>query len=314
MVRRPPRLLSYLDQIHEEMVIGVPSDYAATNSQDVSPEGPGKRPPENPSSMKEDVVLNRGIQILLIACLATGALWAASDPLVGKWKLDPPKSKFTDLMRVAAAGENKYTLIFNSGDIETLTADGMDHPGLFGTTVSITVLAPDNWMVVRKQDGRTLLTGNWKLSKDGKTLTDHFTSNQSNGTASTVNYVYLRSTGGSGFPGSWESQGDTVHHAFELQIQPYEGDGYSLTDSNEGSTKNLKFDGEDYPRQGKYVSPGSTSSGRRADERTLELNDKINGRITDTQQIQLSSDLKTLTITMHPSGQSKANIFVFDRE
>jgi hypothetical protein len=259
-------------------------------------------------------VWKRVFQSLPIVFLATAALWAAGDPLVGNWKLDPSKSKATDLMRVAAAGENKYTLIFNSGDVETVAADGTDQPGIFGTTVSITVLAPDNWKVVRKQNGRTMLTGNWKLSEDGKSLTDHFTSYQSDGKTSTVEYVYIRSAGDSGFPGSWESQTDTVHDSFELQIQPYEGDGYSLTNSDEGSPKNLKFDGKDYPREGKYVSPGSASSGRRVNERTLELTDKINDRVTDTQRIELSPDDKTLIITMQPSGQSKPSVFVFDRE
>ena len=259
-------------------------------------------------------MLKRGFQSLLIACLATGTLCAESDPLVGKWKLEPSRSKITDLMRVAEAGANRYALIFNSGGVETVVADGTDQPGLFGTTVSITVAGPDNWKVVRKKDGRTLLTGNWKLSEDGKTLTDAFTSNQSNGSTSTVNYVYIRTAGDSGFPGSWESQSDTVGSSIELQIQPYEGDGFSIINPGEGSTKNMKFDGKDYPRQGQYAAPGSVSSGRRVNERTLELTDKIQGRIADTQQIELSPDLKTLTITVHPSGQSKPNIFVFDRE
>jgi hypothetical protein len=49
-------------------------------------------------------------------------------------------------------------------------------------------------------------------------------------------------------------------------------------------------------------------------DHSIELTDKINGRVTDTQQIETSSDLKTLTITMHPAGQSRPNLFVFDRE
>ena len=264
--------------------------------------------------VEEDFVFKRGFQLLLIASLATGTLWAASDPLVGKWKLDPSRSKITDLMRVAEAGPNKYSLIFNSGDFETVVADGTDQPALFGTTVSIIVAGPANWKVVRKQDGRTLLTGNWKLSEDGKTLTDAFTSNQPDGSKSTVNYVYIRTAGDSGFPGSWESQSDTVDSAFVLEIEPYEGDGYSFINPGQGSTKNMKFDGKEYPGQGKYVAPGSVSSGRRVNNRTLELTDKIKGRIADTQQFELSSDLKTLTITEHPSGQSKPNILVFDRE
>ena len=262
----------------------------------------------------EDLMLKRGIQLLLIACLATVTLWAAGDPLVGKWKLDPSRSKITDLMRVAAAGPNKYTLIFNSGGIETVIADGTDQPALYGTTVSVAIAAPDNWKVVRKQDGHTLLTGDWHLSQDGKTLTDHFTSYQANGKTSTINYIYLRSAGDSGFAGSWESDTDTVHDSFELEIKPWEGDGLSINDPSQGSKKNMKFDGKEYPPQGKYAAPGSMSSGKRANERTLELTDKIEGRVADTEHIEVSPDLKTLTVTMHPAGQSKPNVLVFDRE
>lgn len=49
-------------------------------------------------------------------------------------------------------------------------------------------------------------------------------------------------------------------------------------------------------------------------ERTLELTVKINDKVTDTRQIELSPDLKTLTMTVHPVGQSEPNILVFDRE
>jgi hypothetical protein len=131
-------------------------------------------------------LFKHGFQFLLVSCLATGTLWAASDPLVGKWKLAPSKSKLTDRMKVEAAGENKYNLVFNTGDAETVVADGSDQPGNFGTTVSIAVEGPENWKVVRKKDGRALLTGIWKLSEDGNTLTDNFTSNQPNGSSSTV--------------------------------------------------------------------------------------------------------------------------------
>jgi hypothetical protein len=34
----------------------------------------------------------------------------------------------------------------------------------------------------------------------------------------------------------------------------------------------------------------------------------------DTRQIELSADLKTLTMTVRPVRQSKPNILVFDRE
>ena len=180
-----------------------------------------------------------------------------------------------------------------------------------GTTVSIAIAGPRNWTVVRKKNGKTLLTGNWNLADDGKTLTDHFSSIQANGTTSTVNYVYARTAGDSGFLGSWEAKSDD-NSAFELQIQPWEGDGISFVDASEGLTRNMKFDGKDYPSAGGF--PESAASGRRVNERTVEVTDRIKGRIADTQEVEVSADGKTLTITERPSGQRKPNILVFERE
>jgi hypothetical protein len=107
---------------------------------------------------------------------------------------------------------------------------------------------------------------------------------------------------------------EEVNSAYELQIQPYEGDGLSFINPAQQSTKNIKFDGKDYSNLGPNVPSGSASSGRRVDERSLEVTDKIQGKVRDTQQIQLSPDLRTLTMTVYPVGQRKPNILVFDRE
>jgi hypothetical protein len=218
-------------------------------------------------------------------------------------------------MQVEAAGANKYILTFGPGAVDTIVADGTDQPGIFGTTLSVRIEGPDTWKVVRKKDGRMLLTGIWKLSEDGKTLTDEFTAYKPDGSTSlALHYVYQRTAGISGFPGTWESMSEEVNSAYELQIQPYEGDGLSFINPAQQSTKNIKFDGKDYSNLGPNVPSGSASSGRRVDERSLEVTDKIQGKVRDTQQIQLSPDLRTLTMTVYPVGQRKPNILVFDRE
>ena len=49
--------------------------------------------------------------------------------------------------------------------------------------------------------------------------------------------------------------------------------------------------------------------------RGLEITYKANGRITGNRQIELSSDLKTLTMTEREAAQSQPkSILVFDRE
>lgn len=260
-------------------------------------------------------MLDRTFRLLLVACLVTGTLWAANDPFVGKWKVNQSKSKLNDEMKVEVAGANRYAITFAPGAVDTVIADGSDQPGLRGTTLSITVKGPNNWEVIRKMKGRTLLTGYWTLSEDGKTLNDAYTEYAPDGSTSSLPYVYERTAGSSGFPGTWDSESEKAKSGIELQIQPYEGDGLSFNSPDAEMAKKMKFDGTDYPDLDPSVAPGSASSGRRLNERSLEITDKFKGKITGTRQIELSTDLRTLTMTVRLVGQNKPkNILVFDRE
>jgi hypothetical protein len=51
---------------------------------------------------------NRTFPLLLAACVVTSSVWAATDPFVGKWKVNSSKSTLTDEMKVEAVGPNKY--------------------------------------------------------------------------------------------------------------------------------------------------------------------------------------------------------------
>jgi len=271
-------------------------------------------------------MLSRTFRLLLVACLCTSSVWAANDPFVGKWKVNPSKSKLTDEMKVEVAGANRYALTFGPDQVDTVVADGSDQPALSGTTLSITVKGPNKWQIVRKMKGRTLLTADWTLSEDGKTLNDAFTqylpdgltlfsTPLPNGSTLFLPYVYDRTAGDSGFPGTWDSESAKVKAGIELQIQPYEGDGLSFKRSDEEMAKRIKFDGHDYPDEGPNAAPGSASSGRRVNERSLEITDKSKGKTTGTRQIELSADLKTLTMTVRLEGQSRPqSLLVFDRE
>jgi hypothetical protein len=151
-------------------------------------------------------------------CLALGTLWAANDPFVGKWKVNPSKSKLIDEMRVEAAGENRYTFTFGPGQVDTVVADGSDQPALSGTTLSITVKGPNNWEVVRKMKGRTLLRAQWTLSEDGKTMNDAFTQYLPDGATLFFNLCPLvrhwscpmcMSDGGNQVFGTWDRERDS---------------------------------------------------------------------------------------------------------
>lgn len=253
-------------------------------------------------------------RLVLVSGLMAGALGAASDPFVGEWKLNSSKSKLSDMMKVESVGGNKYAFDFGGGSAETIVVDGTDQPGIDGTTLSVTSAGSGSWKVVRKKGGRVLVTGIWELSKDGNTLKDDFTFFPPDGKNSNVKYVYQRTAGTSGFAGTWEGTSETVDLVFVMKVQPYQGDGLSFINPSDGSAKNVKFDGKDYANEGANVSPGSVSSARRVNEHSLERTDKVGGKIVDTRQIELSSDLKTLTMTVHTAGRRQPDLLVFERQ
>ncbi len=165
---------------------------------------------------------------------------------------------------------------------------------------------------MRKKDGRVEIKGIWTLSKDGNRLHDDYTGTGENGKTMHLVYLYEREGGGPGFAGDWVSTSEQVDTVYVVRVQPYEGDGLSTISSSEGVTKNVKFDGKDYPNVGSGVK--TVSSAQRVNERTVELIDKIGAKVVDTQEISVSKEGKTFTMTVHVLGRSEPNVLVFDRK
>jgi hypothetical protein len=263
--------------------------------------------------VKEISMLKPVCLLMLMASLLGSTAWSADDPMVGDWKLNPQKSTLTDVMKVGNLGGNKYSFDFGGGGPEIAVADGTDQPGHFGIMIAVSVSAPNKWTVVRKKDGKVLVTGVWTLSKDGSTLNDHFTAARANADSTSLDYVYKRRGGGSGFVGTWVSSSEQVNSVVVLKVRTWDGDGLSFISQGGGGTKNVKFDGQEYANVGAVVD-GVTASGQRLSDRKVEITDKISGKVRDRQEINVSPDGKRLTITMHIPGRSELNIQVFERE
>lgn len=259
-------------------------------------------------------MFKRIVKVLPAVCLAMGAAWAAQSPFIGDWKLVPPKTRMPDEMKVASKGGDTYAFDFGGG-LETIAVDGRDQRGGYGgTALSVKPEAPDTWIVARKKDGRLLLRATWKLSKDGRTLTDYFRQFGSGGSLYSVDYVYQRTGAGSGFAADWRSIKETMNSPFPFQVKAFQGDGLSFITPLEKKTQNVTFDGKDHPFEGPAAYHGSTASARRVDARTLVITDKAGGTVADTERVELSPDLKTLTITTRTPGSDRPSVMVFERE
>ena len=254
-------------------------------------------------------ILPRNFPSLAIVCLAIGTSWAVDDPLLGKWKVNSAKSVLTDEMKITSLGGNKYSFDFGSGSPETIVADGTDQLANSGTTMSTTIVGPNEWIGERKKDGEVQIRGIWMLSEDGNTLHDDFTYFPDNGKTSHLVYVYKRRGTGSRFAGDWVSTSGKVDSQIELEIQPYGSGGLSFGSPGLGLALKVKFDGNDSSSVGPDAAPASTFSGRRVSQRCVELTNK-----SQTIQFEVSTDLRTLTMRARKAGESEPNnILVFDR-
>ena len=247
-------------------------------------------------------------------CVAASMALGAQNPLIGEWKLDPSRSRTPDEMKVQHKEGNTYVFDFGGG-AETIVADGTDQKGLQGTLLSVEEESADTWIVKRKIGERLLLRATWKLSADGKTLTDYYREFESDGTTVSLDYVYERTGGtGSGFAADWQSIKETNNTTILMQVKAFEGDGLSFISPSEHRTRNVKFDGKGYPIEGPDAGRNATSSVRRVNDHNLVMTEKTDGKVTDTQDIVLSDDGKTLTITVRFTGRDKPNVLVFARQ
>ena len=73
---------------------------------------------------------------------------------------------------------------------------------------------------------------------------------------------------------------------------------------------NAKLDGREYPN----AAGTSTSSAHRVNAGAVEIIRKSKGKIIETRQITLSTDLKTLTMTVHTASKDEPDIYVFERQ
>lgn len=262
---------------------------------------------------KKYPIVKHALKLLVFASMAVGMARAAENPFIGQWKLNSSMSRMPDEMKVENKGGNTYSFNF-AGTAETIVADGTDQPGIAGTLLSVKADdAPDTWIVERKKDGRLLLRGTWKLSKDGSTLTDYYREFDPDGSTLSMDYVYQRSGGGSGFAADWRSIKETMNSPFPLQVKAYQGDGLTFIIPVQQNTRSAKLDGKDYPIPGPNAAPGSTCSIQQVDAHTLKMTNKTGGKVTGTREIRLSSDGKILTIIVNAPGRNEPDVLVFDR-
>ncbi|HZQ51487.1 MAG TPA: hypothetical protein VFB14_04770 [Bryobacteraceae bacterium] len=250
---------------------------------------------------------------LALAALVAGMLFAKDDPFCGKWKLNKQKSKVTgEQMVVEDLGNQKLKFTVGT-DTDTITMDGTDQSIHYGRTMALTRESPTTFRMVIKQNGKVLSSMTHTLSEDGNTQTIKGTQHKPDGTTSDFEVVDKRVGGGSGWTGTWESTKVDFNSPEEWEIGANGANGLTFHNAAYQESMSMKFDGKDYPDKGPTVPAGLTTSGKRTGERSFELTDKIKGKVMDHATFELTGDGKTMTVTVHETGQPNTATYVYDK-
>jgi hypothetical protein len=140
----------------------------------------------------------RNVLLAFAMCLAAVMCFAASDALMGTWKLNEAKSKFgtggpkNTTVTYEAAGDNIKVTIEGTAADGTATKsewtgkfDGKDYPstGNPGEDMRSSKLINDRTLhVVSKKDGKVVLVAHVVVAADGKTRTVTITGTDAKGT------------------------------------------------------------------------------------------------------------------------------------
>jgi hypothetical protein len=251
--------------------------------------------------------------LITLGCLLAGSLWAADDPFVGRWKLNPAKSTFAGMqMKIEDLGDNKYK-ISSGATSDTILADGTDQPLSEGGTGSIALDGSNAWKMVIKRNGKVVSSMVHTLSPDGAAQTIKGTDTKPDGSISNFEVDMKRIGSGSGWAGTWEEVKIEESSSHELDIDAYQDNGLTFKSPDYRAIVSMKFDGNEYGSTGPDASSDEKFSGNRADAQSLELTYKMKGHVIENRKYKISPDGRTLTITTQELGQPQERIAVYDR-
>jgi len=248
---------------------------------------------------------------LFVLCALAGTALAGDMPFAGKWKVNLAKSDFgqiTVTIEKLPGGEWQSSAF---GITAKYKMDGKDYPDGMGGTVSWKAVDANTWETVEKANGKVTETDTFKLSADGKTLTQVSKTIKADGGSIDSTTAFSRASAGTGLASKWRTRkvsggSGTVEYAASGS------DGLIYKDLDQGMTCEAKLDGKDYPCAGPMVPPGFTVA-MKSSGRTLDFTVKKDGKPFFTASATVAADGKSMTEIVVPAAGGDKYKVVYDR-
>ena len=254
--------------------------------------------------------------LLLAGILTCTSGFAATDPFIGTWVYNIQKSpKPTIKYAIKDLGGGRYSLTGSTGVTVEVKADGVPIKTPAGATVSFRKLDDHDWEMVR-DDGEKMVRA-YTISPDDKTLTLHDVIKNNPGENYETTAKYARLAPGRGIFGEWQSvalEEKALGGELKLIVGLFETDGLSFNLPAHKHLSAMKFDGKIYANSGAGDTKGHSSSGKRVNDRVLEIDNQADGKPEESEELKVSDDGKTLTILSRPANSSAVFTTVWDRQ
>ena len=254
--------------------------------------------------------------LLLAGIFTCTSGFAATDPFIGTWVYDIQKSpKPTIKYAIKDLGGDRYSLTGSTGVTVEIKADGVSIKAPSGATVSFRKLDDHDWEMV-KDDGENMVR-TYNVSPDDKTLTLHDVIKDNPGENYETTTRYARLSPGHSIFGEWQSvslEEKTLGGDLMLTVELFDNDGLSFSLPAHKHLSAMKFDGKMYADSGVGDTKGHSSSGKRVNDRVLEIDTQVDGKPEESEELKVSDDGRTLTIVRRPANSSAVFTMVWDKQ
>lgn len=237
----------------------------------------------------------------------------------GTWKIDPSKTQLPTKPEVYLLQDGIYHCPACNPPIG-FQADGQDH-NFTGDpcydTVSVKVADERTVEETDKRKGKTVATSRMSVSPNGDTFTIDW-SERCNAKGDVVSgrkimtRVAKGPEGSHAISGSWRySKQEGLSENALVATLKLEGDTFSFSDPT-GQGYTAKLDGTETPMEGDLSN--TTVSVKRIDENTIEETDKLDGKVVQILRFAVSSDGKTVTVSMEDKISGDTRQFVLEKQ
>lgn len=241
--------------------------------------------------------MNARLILLSMLALPAGALYAASSPWDGTWKLDQAQSHFTGGTMTITKGASGMLHYADGTTVEyDFAPDGKERKSWANRTAVWTSPHKNTWDTVTKIDGKVYAKGHLVLSGDGNTLTQSWTANQPDGSTAHEEDVMTRVSGTSGLVGTWRAskvEGGGGPHEFVIDVPAPGRVHYQVPDAK--MNVEAPTDGSDSPLSGPTAAPGMTVSFLALTPTKTRYTMKVNGKVDSMGEQTLAADGRSFT-------------------